>query len=259
MNYLKKLYESRHFWVHLSSADIRAKYRRSYFGVLWSLLQPLAMTLLLSFVMSKLFKTPIVDYAPYIFSGIIFWEFIVGSAIAGSNAFINAEGYIKQVSLPLLIYTLRSTLSAFINLLLAFVGLVIWVLIWKHETLGFAWLTLLPSFLLIFMFGFLLGTITAFVNTKYRDFQQMLALILQALWYVSPIFFQPKLFSSVDAKYLLDFNPIYHLLNLFRAPMLDATTPALINFLVIIGVILFLFGIVTLLVNKSEKKVIFYL
>jgi lipopolysaccharide transport system permease protein len=257
--YLKKIYKSRHFWIHLSFADLRAKYRRSTLGLFWSILQPLGLTLLLSFVMGKLFNSPIVDYAPYIFSGLILWEFVVNSAISGSNAFINAEGYIKQISHPLAIYSLRSSLSVLINLMLAFVGFILWVLIWKPENFGYSWLHLIPAFIILFGIGVSFGTITGFINTKFRDFQQMLVLILQAVWYVSPIFFEPKLFHSVKAEYLIEWNPVYHILNLFRAPMLYGFSPTFNDYVFSLGTMFFLFLVAIYYIAKDEKKIIFYL
>ncbi len=258
-NYLTKVYKSRHFWIHLSLADLRAKYRRSVIGIFWSILQPLGLTLLLAFVMGKLFNSPITDYAPYIFSGLILWEFVVLSGVSGSNAFINAEGYIKQISHPLSIYSMRSTLSSFINLLLAFVGFVVWVLVWKPENFGFSWLHLIPALVILFGIGLAFGTITAFINTKFRDFQQMLVLVLQAIWYVSPIFFEPKLFHSVKATYLIEWNPVYHLLNLFRAPMLYGVSPTLNDYLFSVATLIFLSLIALWYIKKDEKKIIFYL
>lgn len=258
-NYLNNIYKSRYFWIHLSFADLRAKYRRSALGLFWSLLQPLGLTLLLSFVMGKLFNTPITDYAPFVFSGIIIWDFIFGSAVTGCNSFINAEGYIKQMSHPLSIYILRSTLSTLINLFFAFIGFVVWVLLWKPENFNLSWFHLIPAFVILFGIGFFLGTIMAFINTKFRDFQQMIGLIFQAIWYVSPIFFEPKLFQSVKASYLYEWNPIYHILNLFRAPMLEGQIPTLDNYIFSITT-LFILAIITIIyVKKDEKKIIFYL
>lgn len=258
-DYILKIYKSRHFWVHLSLADLRAKYRRSALGLFWSLLQPLGLTLLLSFVMGKLFNSPIVDYAPYVFSGIILWEFIFGSAVTGCNSFINAEGYIKQMCHPLIIYTLRSTLSGLINLFFAFAGFMIWVLLWKPENFGFSWLHLIPGFIILFAIGLCLGTIMAFINTKFRDFQQMIGLIFQSIWYVSPIFFEPKLFQSAKAAYLIDWNPIYHILNLFRAPMLEGKMPTLDNYIFSIATVIILLLLAIMYIKKDEKKIIFYL
>ena len=95
-NYFQKIYQSRFFWAHLTLADLRAKYRRSALGMLWAILQPLALALLLSFVMGNIFKISIKEYLPFIFSGLIVWEFISSVTISGCNAFVNAEIYIKQ-------------------------------------------------------------------------------------------------------------------------------------------------------------------
>ncbi len=257
--YLLDIYKSRYFWIHLSFADLRSKYRRSTLGLFWSVLQPLGLTLLLSFVMGKLFSSPIVDYAPFVFSGIILWEFIVGSAVTGCNSFINAEGYIKQISHPLAIYPLRSSLSVLINLFLAFTGFVVWVLLWKPENFGLSWLHLIPAFIILYGIGFSFGIVTAFINTKFRDFQQMLMLILQAVWYVSPIFFEPKLFKSVKAMYLIEWNPIYHILNLFREPMLKGLSPSYDDYVFSIATMLILGLIAIRYIIKDEKKIIFYL
>ncbi len=71
--------------------------------------------------MSRAFHSPLKDYAPYIFSGLILWEFITTTAISGCSAFTNAEGYIRQFAHPLLIYSLRVTLLSLINLGFAFI------------------------------------------------------------------------------------------------------------------------------------------
>lgn len=257
--YIRNIYKSRYFWFHLSLADLRAKYRRSTIGIFWSMLQPLGLTLLLSFVMGKLFNSPISNYAPFVFSGLILWEFIVTSSVSGCSAFINAEGYIKQISLPISIYVIRSTLSSFINLILAFSGFVIWVLLWKPENFGLAWLHLIPSFVILFFIGLFAGIITAFINIKFRDFQQMLIIILQAIWYVSPIFFEPKMFRSVKAEYLIEWNPVYHILNLFREPMLYGNFPSLSDYIFSVAVIINLMFFSFFFVSKFERRVIFYL
>ena len=76
-SYIKGIWESRYFWTHLAFADLMARWRYSFFGILWSIIQPLGMTLLLSFVFSRVFNIDINRYAPYIFSGIIIWECIL--------------------------------------------------------------------------------------------------------------------------------------------------------------------------------------
>lgn len=257
--YVKGIWLSRYFWLHLALSDIRFRYRRSLLGLAWAVIQPLALTLLLSFVMSSFFHAEMNDYAPFIFSGLIFWEFISNSAVNGCNGFINAEGYIKQFSHPLLIYSLRIIISCSVNLFCGFVGLVLWILFWKPSNIGINWLELLTAFPLIFLLAWPICTITAFIGTRFRDFSQLILIILQGIFYISPIFFLPKIFYSVKIGYLLEINPIYHLLNLFRKPLLEGSLPSLHDYLYVMGTSLFLWICVWFLVRRNENKIIFYL
>jgi lipopolysaccharide transport system permease protein len=257
--YVKNIWLSRYFWTHLTLADLRAKYRRSYLGMAWAFIQPLALTLLLSLVMGQIFQISITDYAPYVFSGLILWDFVTVSAIGGCHAFIAAEGYIKQFSHPLSIYSLRTSLSALINLMIAFIGLVVWVLLWKPANFGYAWFNLLLAFPLLLLLAWPLAIITAFIGTRFRDFSQMIVLILQAIWYISPVFFLPSVFRAAKISFLVDYNPIFHLLNLFRLPLLQGIAPSMQDYIFTLSTILVLWAVAFLFILRQEKKVIFYL
>src|SRR5262245_27468486 len=109
--YLLGIWDARFFWAHLVLSDLRSKWRRSFFGILWTIIQPLCLTLLLSLVFSRIFHSDIGDYAPYILSGIILWDFVTATAVGGSLTFVQADAYIKQHTHPLAIYSLRTALS----------------------------------------------------------------------------------------------------------------------------------------------------
>jgi lipopolysaccharide transport system permease protein len=214
---------------------------------------------LFTFVMGNFFRTPMKSYAPFIYSGLIFWELMVSSVNAGCASFINAEGYIKQFSHPLIIYTLRCVIPCMVNFSCAFVGLVIWVLCWKFSNLNATWLSLLISFPLLFLFIWPIVTICGFIGTKFRDFSQLIMIALQALYYVSPILFLPQMFISAHMGFLLDYNPLYHLLNLFRAPLLEGVLPAANDF-IFVGVTIVMLSLwAWYLIRRNQHTIIFYL
>jgi len=258
-NYIKNIYGSRFFWMHLTLADLRAKYRRSLLGILWTMLQPLALALLLSFVIGHIFKISILEYIPFVFSGLIIWEFISFSVISGCNAFVNAEIYIKQYIHPLAIYPLRHVLSSLITLLFGLFALCVLIAFWRPENLVMVPAVIFLSIPLLLMWAWPLAIIVAFVGTTFRDLQQLLIIFLQAIWYVSPVFFQPKMFYQANLVFLVDKNPIYYLLNLFRAPLLEGHFPPLSSYLYVImtAAVLWIFAGIMLL--KKETKLIFYL
>jgi len=257
--YFADIWQARYFWLHLALADIRCKYRRSMLGITWAILQPFCLTLLFAFVMSHIFHVPMHDYALYIYSGLIIWEFIVSVIMSGCMAFINAEGYIKQFRHPLLIYSLRCTLASLINLLFASIGLIIWILLENPLHAGLSWLTLFASYSLLLLFAWPLASLMAFIGVRFRDFSQVMILVLQAIYFISPILFLPAIFKANGMSYLFSWNPLYYLLNLFRMPLLQGVVPAFTDYVIVLMVSIALWICLALFVRRHEHQVIFYL
>lgn len=257
--YLIRIWEARYFWVHLSLSDLRYKWRRSFLGALWSVIQPLGLTLLLALVFGKIFKTPITEYAPYILSGMVIWEFITGTAVGGSLAFVQADAYIKQCNHPLAIYTLRTALSNLFVLLLASTGLIGWVLIVMPQNFGWSWFAALTIYPIAILIAWPMATILAYIGARFRDVPHALGLVFQAFWFVSPIYFEAKVFRGSDLHVLVDYNPIYHLLEILRAPLLQGRWPSMNNYAYTLGTICVLALLAWLIGRKAESRVIFYL
>lgn len=259
MNYALGIWAARYFWIHLSLADLRSRWRRSFLGVLWTILQPLGLTLLLSFVFSRIFGTELGSYAPYILSGMIIWEFVTATVIGGSMAFVQADAYIKQTRHPLAIYTLRNVLTGLVVLAMASTALIAWVLVVFPENLSWSWFAALTIFPILAMITWPAATLMAYITTRYRDVQHALGLIMTSMWFVSPIYFDTSVFRRGDLHVLLDYNPIYHMLQIVRAPLLAGEWPTTANYLWCIGLAAVLSAIAILVGKRSEKKVIFYL
>ena len=257
--YVLGIYKSRYFWTHLAFSDLRSKWRRSFLGVAWSVVQPLGMTMLLAVVFGKIFHQNIVELAPYILSGMIAWDFFMATLIGGSLSFVQADAYIKQYRHPLAIYTLRTTLTNLMVWMMASLSLIGWVLIVKPQSFGWCWLAAPLVFPLAAFMAWPLATCLAYVAARFRDLPHALGLILQAMYFISPIYFEAKLFRDGGLGALVDYNPIYHLLEIVRAPLLRGEWPTTANFAmcVIAGVI---FSALAILIGRSaERKVIFYL
>lgn len=257
--YFRSIWDTRFFWIHLALSDLRSKWRRSFFGALWSMLQPLFMTLMLAFVLGRVFKVDVQHYAPYILSGMVVWEYVVSTATGGALAFVQSDSYIKQCRHPLAIYTLRTALANLIVFGLASVTLMLWALIALPGNFGWSWLAVLTIFPLLLLVAWPLATLLAYVGVRFRDLQHALGLIFQALWFVSPIYFQASVFRSGGLSVLVDYNPIYHLLEIVRAPLLNGTWPTLTNYAVVIGCAAGLALMAWLVGRRAESKVIFYL
>jgi lipopolysaccharide transport system permease protein len=259
LKYLAGIWSSRYFWAHLALSDIRNRWRRSYLGVLWSILQPLGLTALIAFVFGRLFNIDMIDYAPYILSGIVIWDYISGTASAGSLAFVQNEPYIKQYRHPLAIYTLRNAVANMINLAIASIGLIAWVLVFKWDNLSWSWLALPLAIPIAVAIGWPLATALAYLAVRFRDIPHALGLMLQAAWFISPVYFEARFFRDAGLNKLIDYNPIYHLLQTIRAPLLAAQWPTAENYAFCAGTALVLAVIACAIGRRWERKVIFYL
>jgi lipopolysaccharide transport system permease protein len=254
------VYKIRYFWAYLARQDLLSRNRRSKLGMLWLMLQPLLMTAILAAVFGTVMHIPIREYAPYIFIGNLGWNLLSDSIIAGGGAFQSAGQYIRQFNHRVSIYSLRSAVVYTINFLIANIGMFIWAAIVFPRNLPIGFLTLPLTVLLLFIISWSITTIVAFVNVKYRDYQQVIGLIMQALWYFSPVFFQESMFQSNPWLYkLYTFNPITHLLFLQRKPLLQGIFPSGTDYLFTIVFAGILAGLAWLINRRYEKSVIFYL
>ncbi|OMF66185.1 ABC transporter [Paenibacillus glucanolyticus] len=258
--YIFKIYRTRYFWSHLVRAELKNKFRRSKLGILWTFMNPLLLTLLMSTVFGVVFKMEFADYAPYVLSGLIVWDLVSSSFIGGGHSIMSGEQYIRQFNHPVIIYTLKSALVSTITFVIAMASLGLWVAVTSPENLILGLVTLPLTILLYFFLSWTVTTIAGFLNAKYRDYPQVTALVIQAVWYVSPVFFKKEMFSSSPAlENAFYFNPITHVLNLIRNPFLYGKMPSMSDYVFTIITIM-IFGFLAMILNQKNKdKVIFYL
>ncbi|MDF1761446.1 MAG: ABC transporter permease [Coxiellaceae bacterium] len=258
--YIGNVWGARYFWWHLAMSDTRSRFRRSYLGIIWAILTPLLFTLLLTGVMSFIFKSQPLSYAIYVFVGLVVWEVVMSSGNNGCDEFIKAESYIKQFKQPMIIYPIRTTLVSIVYMLFGFIGIVCWQMFIAPSHLLVMALFFIPSTIMLFFVALPVAILCGMANTKFRDFSQILTLTFQAMWYASPIFISADvLLKSKHLYVLVTYNPIYHLLQLYRAPLLTGKAPTEMDFLYVLGagIVLWLFAIRSLI--KNENMLIHYL
>jgi len=257
--YGKGIWKSRYFWAHLALSDLRSRWRRSFFGVLWSIIQPLGMTALMALVFSKMFNSDISTYAPYILSGTIVWEFMVSNVTGGALSFVQADAYIRQCRHPLAIYTLRIVLGSLVVLMLASTALYAWAGIVMPQNFGWTWLASLLIFPVLALIAWPMATLFAYIGVRFRDVPHATGLVMQALWFISPVYFEEKLFRQGGMDALVDYNPIYHVFQLIRAPLLQGAWPTYENYMYSLALAMVFFLLACIFGYRAERKVIFYL
>lgn len=214
----------RHLAANLVAADLRARFRRSYFGILWAILQPLGFALIIAYVWHALFEAQSYwDYALYVFSGLIVWDYFATVMNVSQDSLSAAEGYLKQTRIPFVVFQMRTALSGHVVMMAAFLGLIgLMAALGKAPELG-THLLYVPAFFVVVLFFMLpLTIIMSILGTKFRDLRYITYLAVQALFFVSPVMLGREVFDAEKMALIKLFNPMAHLLDMFREPLFHA-------------------------------------
>ncbi|BAF60757.1 ABC-type polysaccharide/polyol phosphate export systems, permease component [Pelotomaculum thermopropionicum SI] len=222
--FAKEIFYNRYVIWSLVMNDLKNRYRRSFLGFAWSFVSPLAMVIIIGFVFSEVLGQPIEEFVPYLFAGLNPWIFITTCADAGAISFISAEGYIKQSNIPLIVFPLRVALGGFINLIFALAAFIVLIIIFQNERLAIGTFAVIPGLLALFIVGFSFAIISGIAHTNIRDYSHIQSLVLQAVFYATPIMFPSKMLGKKLA-WLYKYNPIYHILETIRIPILEHKFP----------------------------------
>ncbi len=235
------------------------KYRKSKLGGLWSILMPVGLSVIIGGVYSIIFSNDPRVFIPMIFAGLNPWQFISGCAEGGTSAFINAEGYLKQTSVNAQIFPLRIVLGSFINLLYALIAFFAIYLFLRPEVFGPRMLMVFPGLAIVFVFCWGIANIAATVNLNVRDYQPMQSLILQGLFYVTPIIYPASTLAEKGFGFVYQVNPCYYMLEIIKAPIQGVALPDMkvYGISIAIAVCVFLFSI--WIVMREKKGIAFKL
>jgi lipopolysaccharide transport system permease protein len=208
-------------WARLGVQDVRLRFRRSSLGVSWIFVNLAVMVLAIGFIYANLLGQPTREFIPYLTIGLILWNYLTSSIVEGGNAFISSEGYIKQISLPIYVYIFRAFVSIGLTALVALSAFLLVALLYRVP-IGPGTLLAVPGLMLMMVTSLLLVTIFAHLNTRFRDVAHLASAGMQVLFFVTPVLFPAELLRKRSLSLVIDLNPMYHLLEVVRHPLVAA-------------------------------------
>lgn len=267
MDYLRELWSSRELLSNLVMREVKGKYRRTFFGQLWSLINPLATTLVYTVVFSFIFRArPAVGdpsgvdiYPLWLMCGLLPWLFFTRVVSGGLASIINNAGLIKKVYFP------RMTLPFAVTGATGFTWLnemgLLAVVLMLFGAFVLPWIPLVVFFMaLLALFATGLGMALSILTVHFRDAQHFTAIALQLWMYLTPIIYPITLVervADVNGSYLLDIyrlNPMERFVTVFRNLMYDNRFPELNDVLWCVGWAVGMFAIGFLVFKRNERK-----
>lgn len=205
---LRELKEYRYLLQNLVIRNIKARYKSSVLGILWSLLNPLGLMLVFTIVFSVLSggSSPR-QYPVFVLVGIIPWRFFAGSLTSGSVSVVNNGGLIKKVYFPRELLPMATMLSQMVNFLFGFLVLIVFLYAFDLGLTRQA-LWIIPILITQLVFSLGLSFFLSAITTFYRDVVMMLDVVLQAWFFLTPVFYSfETLFGENATLWGITFNP----------------------------------------------------
>jgi ABC-type polysaccharide/polyol phosphate export permease len=237
--------------------DIRQSYRRSVFGQLWITIGMAVTIAAIGIVFGTIFGSPMQVFLPYLASGLIMWGLIVGILNEGNQAFIAAEGMIKQLPLPKIVYIVRVVWR---NIIVSAHNIVIFPIVILIVGGSIRWAVLLfPLGILSAIFSLSgLALVFAIVAARYRDLPQIVSAALTVAFYVTPVIWVRESVGDNElVNALVTFNPLNHILQVVRMPLIGQY-PTIENWTWVVGSAAVFWIVGMLLFMRFEKRIAYW-
>ncbi len=242
---------------HLVSRDLKVKYRRSFLGYLWSLLNPLLMMAVMSVVFSSFFQMDMENYPLYLICGQTLYAFFTESTNMAMSSVLASSPLIKKIYVPKFIFPVSRVLSSFVTMSFSLVAILIVMIVTGAQ---FYWTILLffvPVFFL-FLFCCGLGMTLSALSVYFRDINHLWGVVTLAWMYLTPIFYTVDGLSE-EIRSIVQANPLYHFVSLFRSLVMLGIIPDFNAWLqcIICGLISFSLGLIVF--GKLQKNFILHI
>lgn len=234
--------------------DLKLKYRRSFLGYVWSLLNPLLMMAVMTVVFSYMFRFQIPNYPIYLICGQTLWAFFNESTTLAMHSVIGNGSLIRKVYIPKYIFPLSRVLSSFVTMSFSLAAILIVMLV-TGVPLAWAQLLVPVPLLLLLIFSTGIGMVLSAMAVYFRDIIHLYGVVTMAWMYLTPIFYP---LDSLPAQVvaLIKFNPMHHYIQFFRSLILHGALPEPAVWLWCLGssIVAVLIGLLTF--RKLQKNFI---
>jgi ABC-type polysaccharide/polyol phosphate export permease len=240
----------------LVARDLKVRYRRSTIGFLWTMLQPLLTMLVLTGVFSALFRFEIPNYPVYALAGIMFWNFFSQSITSSMNSLRGNAPLFTKVPVPKAVFPIATVIAGVINLLLALVPLFAILLVTGHPIRP-AVLFLPVAILLAALFTLGAGLLLSPLSVFFHDLIEMVGVMLTLLMYLTPLFYPMDIVPD-RFRWVVRFNPIRSILEVFRDPIYYGKIPPLSHLTVAVTITVLALLVGAVAFRKSSDRIPFY-
>jgi len=262
MNYKNNIFLSAlsnyDLWSYMAQTKIRIRFFRTILGPIWEIIGTLVFIIFISLVWSKLWNKSFIDFFLYVYPGFIIWRVI--SAIISESTYLFSETYSSTFENIKINPFILCIANVYKNLIILAVNIpIILTVLWFAKginSISFFYITF--YFILLFITAISLSFIFASLCLKFRDIQFTIIILMQLIFFVTPVLWETVQLSENINNLIVLPNPAYHYIEVFRSAILNNT----INQFSLTYVLIFttsVFLISLFIYNKIKNKIIFWI
>lgn len=234
--------------------DLKLRYRSSVLGILWSLIEPLLMLTILFIVFSSILKTDIPNFPIFLLLGIILFQLYSRTTAMGMESILSKAGIVSTVSTPRIVFPVSSSLTAFYMMLVEFIVFFGFLIVFQY--IPSPTILFLPIVvLLVYILGLGLAISLSVLNIRYRDMRSVWTIILQASFFLTPIFYKLDFLPEIIRQFI-QFSPLAQLVEMAHIVVLENKLPDPFWFAYTVLSVVSIFLISLLVYTKLNKNLV---
>jgi len=253
---LRRTFQYRDLVATLVARELKVRYKRSAIGFLWTMLQPLLTMIVLQIVFSSIFRFSVQNYPVYVLAGLLFWNFFSQSIVASMNSLRGNAALLKKLPVPQAVFPVATVAAGVVNLVLALIPLLLLLLVTGHP-LRWSLLFLPVSISIAAVFTLGAGLLLSPLAVFFYDVVEIINVLIVLVMYVTPVFY-PMTILPEKYRWIVRFNPVRSILEVFRDPIYYSKIPPLSHLSVAIGVALVAFAVGYWSFRRSADRIPFY-
>jgi ABC-type polysaccharide/polyol phosphate export permease len=256
MNRLREIADYRDLLLNLITTELKLRYRESVLGFLWTIINPLFFLLILVVVFAAIMKIQIPHYAIFLLTGLTSWSMLQQTVVMATTAIWANQGILKKIRLPKIIFPLANVLARYVDHLILTLILLV-VMAFTGMPVTWSLLFIPPLIAAHFIFSLGLSLMASVIYIKIKDIQHIIAILFQALFYITPIIYSPAQLPP-GLRPLFIWNPLYYFIQCFRFPIYYGSLPPKHDFFIMCGLTVSAFVLGLVMFYGKEKDFVFY-
>lgn len=228
---LTQIAHYRHLIFQLTRRDVLTRYKRSFLGIAWTMLNPLGMMVVLTIAFSSIFRFGDVEsYPAYVLSGLLAWNFFSQATTASMVNLVWGGGLLHRIYIPRTSFALAAIATGVVNILLSMVPLIL-VMVITGVIINATFLMFPIPIVLLACFALGVGLLISTFAVYFPDVAEMYQIAVMGWMYLTPVIYPEEILPPQYSFIVTHLNPMSYLVKLFRIPIYYGRPPTLFEFM----------------------------